>query len=83
MSEHTDGPWQDGPGTFTRGVTPYWEYKCGCKAAAPGMDRCPTHALAPEMVEMLRDWPVNMPAAEWNAWHARRRALLARLDGAA
>ena len=35
--------------------------------------------LAPEMAEMLRDWPVNMPAAEWNAWHARRRALLARL----
>ena len=61
------------------------ERACGCYLTG-GKDayfwhECHTHAAAPEMLTMLRDWPVNMTAAEWNVWHARRRTLLARIDG--
>jgi len=54
------------------------------------MDRCPTHALAPEMRRQLAAAPMvddTEPTREfiarWSEWYAETDALLARLDGAA
>ena len=38
-------------------------------------------AASPEMLALLTDWPINMPAEAWNRWHTERRALLARIAG--
>lgn len=75
---HTPGPWfasniglgphGRGPYTFPLGTSPD-------EAAANAR----LIAAAPEMLAMLVDWPVNMSADEWNAWHDKRRALLARI----
>lgn len=90
--KHTPGPWTDGPSNFVRGVTPYHEYKCGCRAAVLGMYRCPTHAAAPRMLTAVRDL---LESAERDKACRRHefdpegcvycdaRALLAELDGAA
>lgn len=62
-------------------------FECGCTVSFNGiMKRCPTHALAPEMAEMLIEG-VQMRNAEvvagdvvhWSGWFENIRALLAKL----
>jgi hypothetical protein len=89
-----DQSWIDGPSTLTRGETPYHEYKCGCRASVLGMQRCPMHKAAPEMVECLRNALRWLDAADRFRYpngytqgesvqsvRDAARALLAHLDG--
>ena len=85
---HTPGPWKDRVATGTPDhmisgsgegvcVIPF-KYGEGSGTARRNAN-ARLIAAAPELLALLVEWPVNMPASEWNAWHDRRRALLARI----
>ena len=86
---HTPGPWtvRERSDDYTEGYFIEAVDRDVCTVAVAGQtDRAQCAnarliAAAPEMLAMLAEWPVNMPAEAWNRWHTERRALLARIAG--
>ena len=86
---HTPGPWRvtqernaTVPGHTNIGAGDYGSI-ASTSYRRPSLEENEANArliaAAPELLALLVEWPVNMPASEWNAWHDRRRALLARI----
>ena len=75
--------------TISRHDADHTTYTCGCRiqynAVGVGyLEWCPTHALAPEMTEVLRYFAERADNAGYLVFTDacfRARALLARLDG--
>jgi hypothetical protein len=67
----------------------YYGMPCGCKIVDEGAQRvvrwCPTHAAAPELLELARDLGrgVNNQARVLRRYREKARALLAKIDGEA
>ena len=83
---HTPGPWTIGEdeGTSKAHEILGKRGQCiGCTASNESYEEGNARliAAAPEMLALLTDWPINMPAEAWNRWHTERRALLARIAG--
>src|SRR3990167_3740517 len=92
---HTPGPWTTTGDTYPIGVLASHRFgaddpevvcQIGGDIKTPeDSNECEANArliaAAPEMLALLTDWPINMPAEAWNRWHTERRALLARIAG--
>ena len=86
---HTPGPWKpfrrvDKPGAPCAGAISIVTDPDGDEIAHGRFlsdSNARLIAAAPEMLALLTDWPINMPAEAWNRWHTERRALLARIAG--
>ena len=83
---HTPGPWTIGEDEGTSKAHEILGKRGQCigwTASNESYEEGNTRliAAAPEMLALLTDWPINMPAEAWNRWHTERRALLARIAG--